>query len=328
MEERMETLIREMKNGDQRSLARLISCVEDRQAGWKDVMKSIYPGTGKACVLGITGSPGAGKSTLAGEIARRFLDRGLSLGIIAVDPSSPYSGGALLGDRLRMRDISTNPGVFIRSMATRGALGGLCQAARDVMRIMDAAGKDVVLIETVGVGQDEIEVVSASDYVVLVTFPGQGDGIQATRAGVMEIADLFVVNKCDRDGADVMASEISAMLELSSEAGQERPPVMMTSAFTQEGIDDLCGVLSEFINRKKARGKPQRDHVRNEVLGLLEREMVGMLRERIMENGKLESALDAILEGKGDPYSAAEELMARVHLVRSRPGERKEDTRG
>ena len=270
MKENLMLMIEAAKDSNERALAKLISHVEDRRTGWKDAMKAIYPKTGQTCVIGVTGSPGAGKSTLVGEFAKRLADLGHTIGIIAVDPSSPFSGGALLGDRIRMRDISTHHSIFIRSMATRGMLGGLCQAARDVVRIMDFAGRDVVIIETVGVGQDEIEVVSASDYVVLVTFPGQGDGIQAIKAGVMEIANLFVVNKCDRDGADVMASEISAMLDLSADTGTAIPQVIKTSAITKEGMVELLDILSNFIHGKKKNPHHQKEHVRREILSILE----------------------------------------------------------
>jgi len=315
MKERLARLIEAMRTGNVRALARLISFVEDRQEGWKDVMKSIYGTTGHACVFGITGSPGAGKSTLTNEIAKRLLRREHTIGIIAVDPSSPYSGGALLGDRLRMRDICTDRNIFIRSMATRGVLGGLCQAARDVARILDAAGKDVILIETVGVGQDEIEVVSASDYVMLVTCPGQGDGIQAIKAGVMEIADLFVVNKADKDGADELASEISAMLDLSTEMEVKKQSVIKTSAVTKEGLDDLVENLEGFLNEKKSGSKRVRDQVRQEILSIMEREIVGILRERIMSNGRLEGALDLVMADRSDPYTEVDEMLSGYSLM-------------
>lgn len=315
MKERLVRLIEAMMAGNVRALARLISFVEDRQEGWKDAMKSIYGTTGHACVFGITGSPGAGKSTLTNEIAKRLLRREHTIGIIAVDPSSPYSGGALLGDRLRMRDICTDRNIFIRSMATRGVLGGLCQAARDVARILDAAGKDVILIETVGVGQDEIEVVSASDYVMLVTCPGQGDGIQAIKAGVMEIADLFVVNKADKDGADELASEISAMLDLSTEMEVKKQSVIKTSAVTKEGLDDLVKNLEGFLNEKKSGSKRVRDQVRQEILSIMEREIVGILRERIMSNGRLEGALDLVMADRSDPYTEVDEMLSGYSLM-------------
>lgn len=311
MEDALRRLIDAAREGDERSLARLITHVEDRRPGWKDAMKAVYPHTGRACVIGITGSPGAGKSTLVCEIAIRLVAEGLSIGIIAVDPSSPFSGGALLGDRIRMRDISAVSGVFIRSMATRGMLGGLCQAAKDVVRIMDFARKDVVLIETVGVGQDEIEVVGAADHVMLVTFPGGGDGIQAIKAGVMEIADLFVVNKADRGGADETASEISAMLELSTQGQSSMPPVIRTSALTKGGLEELTTVLKGYISRKKTGPLLQEAHVRREILGILDREVTRLIRDRVASNGRLQACIERIMTGTSDPYTAADEIIER-----------------
>lgn len=317
MEEKLALMIEAARKSNERALAKLISHVEDRKPGWKDIMKAIYAETGRTCVIGVTGSPGAGKSSLVGEFAKQLGDMGYTIGIIAVDPSSPFSGGAVLGDRIRMRDISTYKNIFIRSMATRGMLGGLCQAARDVVRIMDFAGKDIVIIETVGVGQDEIEVVSASDYVVLITYPGGGDSVQAIKAGVMEIADIFVVNKCDRDGADVIVSEISAMLDLSTETVAKIPPVIKTSALTKEGIDKFMDILSEFIQKKKKGPHSQEEHVRQEVMSILETEMVTLIKERIMGNGNMEKELKLILSGKSDPYSVADQLIKRFAVIKN-----------
>jgi LAO/AO transport system kinase len=262
---------------------------------------------------------------LVGEFAKRLGAMGYSIGIIAVDPSSPFSGGAVLGDRIRMRDISTCQNIFIRSMATRGMLGGLCQAARDVVRIMHFAGRDIVIIETVGVGQDEIEVVSASDYVVLVTYPGGGDSVQAIKAGVMEIADLFVVNKCDRDGADVIVSEISAMLDLSTETAAKTPQVIKTSALTKEGIEKLVDILSEFIQKKKKGLHYQKEHVRQEVISILEMEMVSLIKERITGNGNMDKEIELILSGRSDPYSVADELIKRFAVIKNLEKKRKGD---
>jgi LAO/AO transport system kinase len=322
VEEKLALMIEAARENNERALAKLISHVEDRKPGWKEIMKTIYAETGRTCVIGVTGSPGAGKSSLVGEFAKRLGDKGYNIGIIAVDPSSPFSGGAVLGDRIRMRDISTYQNIFIRSMATRGMLGGLCQAARDVVRIMDFAGRDIVIIETVGVGQDEIEVVSASDYVVLVTYPGGGDSVQAIKAGVMEIADLFVVNKCDRGGADVIVSEISAMLDLSTETAEEVPPVIKVSAFTKEGIDELMDILSDFIQKKKEGPHYQKEHVRQEVMSILETEIVTLIKERITGNGNMEKELKLILSGKSDPYSIADGLIKRFAIVKN-PKEKK-----
>ncbi len=309
MERSWEDLIQAMRQGSVRALSQMITAVENRETGWHEGMKAVYPFSGSACVIGITGSPGAGKSTLTSVIARRMAEQGLSLGIIAVDPSSPFSGGALLGDRLRMQEISTLPGIFIRSMATRGSLGGLCQAARDVTRILDASGKDVILIETVGVGQDEIDVVRASDFVMLVLFPGSGDGIQVIKAGTMEIADLFVVNKADRDGADEMASEIAAMLSLCAFEDRPVPQVVRTSALNRIGIDELMSVLTGIVRERKKRRLPGSDEVREEILELVEREISRLVRQDLAKNGRLQQSVDLILAKKSDPYTAAARLL-------------------
>jgi len=298
--------------GDVRSLARMITRVENRENGWKEAMKALYPRSGRARIFGITGSPGAGKSSLTNKIALLLVERGLQVGIIAVDPSSPFSGGALLGDRLRMRDIATTEGIFIRSMATRGTLGGLCQAARDVARILDASGKDIVLIETVGVGQDEVEVVKAADLVMVVLVPGQGDGIQALKAGVMEIADLFVVNKADRDGADEVVNDVLAMLEISSQADGKRPPVLKTSALSGDGVPEVVETLLG-LQRDPADGTHlQGDRVREEILTLLEREILRVVRGAWGVNGALDEAVGEVLAGRQDPYSVAERMIAGV----------------
>ena len=305
-----EQLTEGVVRGDVRSLARMITRVENREDGWKEAMKVLYPRSGRARIFGITGSPGAGKSSLTNKIALLLVERGLQVGIIAVDPSSPFSGGALLGDRLRMRDIATTDGIFIRSMATRGTLGGLCQAARDVARILDASGKDIVLIETVGVGQDEVEVVKAADLVVVVLVPGQGDGIQALKAGIMEIADLFVVNKADRAGADEVVNDVLGMLEISSQADGKRPPVMKTSALSGEGVRELVDTLVGLQRAPAEDARPQGDRVREEILTLLEREILLLVRRTWGVNGALGEAVGEVLAGRQDPYSVAERMIA------------------
>jgi len=297
--------------GNVRAMARLITRVEDRELGWKDAMKAVYPFTGSARIFGITGSPGAGKSSLTSEIAESLVKRGHQVGIIAVDPSSPFSGGALLGDRLRMKKLFTIPEVFIRSMATRGVLGGMSQAARDVARIMDAFGKDIILIETVGVGQDEIEVVKTADRVVMVCIPGQGDGIQALKAGVMEIADIYVVNKADLPGADEVAADISAMLGLSSETGQPSP-VLKTSALKNQGISELVDTLLKpplETNQDNIRREIQ---VREELLSLMENEVFRAIRSRWEESGALAREVRKMMDENKDPYSIVADLLGQL----------------
>jgi LAO/AO transport system kinase len=290
-------------------MARLITRVENREPGWETAMSQIYFMSGSARVFGITGSPGAGKSTLTSEITRLIADRGFSVGIIAVDPSSPFSGGALLGDRLRMKALFTLESVYIRSMATRGMLGGLCQAARDVVRIMDAFGKDIVLIETVGVGQDEIEIVRAADRVMVVMIPGQGDGIQAIKAGVMEIADIYVVNKADKPGADEVAADIGAMLSLSEWQRDEMPPVLQTSALSKQGIEALVDVLLAVPAGGGGHRLNKETRVKEELLSLVEREVFRRTRKDLEQDGLLRQAVDRVMNNAGDPYTIVKQMM-------------------
>jgi LAO/AO transport system kinase len=309
MDNAWEKLVRGVKGGDVRSMARLITRVENREPGWETAMSQIYFMSGSARVFGITGSPGAGKSTLTSEITRLLADRGFSVGIIAVDPSSPFSGGALLGDRLRMKALFTLESVYIRSMATRGMLGGLCQAARDVVRIMDAFGKDIVLIETVGVGQDEIEIVRAADRVMVVMIPGQGDGIQAIKAGVMEIADIYVVNKADKPGADEVAADIGAMLSLSEWQRDELPPVLQVSALSRQGIEALVDVLLAVPADGSRQRLNKETRIKEEMLSLVEREVFRRTRKELEQDGWLGQAVDRVMGKAGDPYTIVKQMM-------------------
>jgi LAO/AO transport system kinase len=277
-------------------------------------MAALFPHSAGVRVIGLTGPPGAGKSSLTNRVAAALVTRGHRVGIIAVDPTSPFSGGALLGDRLRMRDVATTPGVFIRSMATRGVLGGLCQAARDVARILAAAGHDVVLIETVGVGQDEIEVVKAADLVVVVCVPGQGDGVQTLKAGIMEIADVFVVNKADREGADTVVADIHAMQALTTAADAVPAPVLSTCALSGDGIEALVDAL--VAPQPQAGPAHARDdsRVREEILTLIERDIARLVRERWDGSAELAEAVARVRRGEADPYSAAHTFLGTITL--------------
>jgi len=306
-----DDLVTGVRRGEPRPLARLISRVEDREPGWQGAMKALFPHAGGARIIGITGPPGAGKSSLTSGITASLVARGHRVGIIAVDPTSPFSGGALLGDRLRMREVATTPGVFIRSMATRGTLGGLCQGARDVARILAAAGHDIILLETVGVGQDEIEVVKAADLVVVVCVPGQGDGVQTLKAGIMEIADLFVVNKADRDGADVLVADIRSMQALTGDGGPTAP-VLETCALTGQGVDALVDALLAPPGASRRGGDSDEARVREEILTLLEREIARLVRRRWGENASLDDAVQRVRRGETDPYSAAQSILAGI----------------
>ena len=310
MDSKWHKLITDMKSGSVLALSRLITRVESREPGWMEAMQEIFPAAGKARLIGITGSPGAGKSTLTNQIACTLVERGFKVGIIAVDPSSPFSGGALLGDRIRMRDVSCLEGVFVRSMATRGALGGLNQSARDVAKIMDAFGKDFVLIETVGVGQDEIEVVKTTDLVLVICVPGQGDGIQAIKAGVMEIANIYVVNKADREGAEQVVMDIDAMLALGSDSDTLKPLIIKTIATRGEGIPLLVDETLSLLETLDRKDTLQKNRVQEELIGLVEKEIVGLIKMHWNKTGELDLAVKEILDGKNDPYSIARDVTA------------------
>jgi len=318
MEERTwEKLVKGTCDGEPRALARLISRIESREPGWQRAMKALYPRTGKARILGITGSPGAGKSSLVNRLASGFVARGHRVGIIAVDPSSPFSGGALLGDRLRMHDVAATKNVFIRSMATRGSLGGLAQGTRDVARVLDAAGYDLVLIETVGVGQDETEIVKAADVVMVVCVPGQGDGVQALKAGIMEIADLFVVNKADRDGADQVVADIRGMLALAGGGARDFEMVFQTNALSGQGLDTLIDALAHRMKRLAESPDRASARAREEVLTLVEREITRRVRAYLAGGDRLGEVVERVRHRQCDPYTAAESLLADLSNVKA-----------
>ncbi len=302
-------LVEEMKEGSVRALSRLITGVENREPGWMEAMKLIFKDTGRSRIIGITGSPGAGKSVLTDQITYQFAEQGLSVGIIAIDPSSPFSGGALLGDRIRMKMSGDLGSVFIRSMATRGALGGLSQATRDVTKILDAFGKDIIIVETVGVGQDEIDVVKTTDLVVVVCVPGQGDAIQAIKAGVMEIADIFVVNKADREGADQVAIDIQGMLSMSASDEMPHIPIIKTVATQGEGIQDLTDNISKILESRERKTSREIEHLKEEILVLMEREIASSVRSRWEKNGDFDALVQKVLDRQSDPYSVVQEMI-------------------
>ena len=294
-------------------VARAISWAESADARFPDLLALLFPKTGRARVTGLTGSPGAGKSTLTAALARRARARGRKVGIVAVDPSSPFSGGAILGDRIRMQDLYTDPGVLIRSMATRGHLGGLARASADAVDVLDAAGFDDVLVETVGVGQDEVDVFRLAESCVVVLTPGMGDDIQAIKAGLMEVADLFVVNKADRDGADRVVQEILQMLELG-EHGAWIPPVVKTVATTGAGLDELIEKLEEHRNfllgPNGARRKRERTRIRIE--GLIREDFLRRVKSLGGDQGALDEAANRVEARAEDPIAAARGLVQRV----------------
>jgi LAO/AO transport system kinase len=308
-----EALVSAADGGDPRALARLISLVENGSPQLRSVMRLVAPRTSQARVIGLTGSPGVGKSTVTGALVRAYRATGLRVGVLAVDPTSPFTGGALLGDRVRMQDHATDGGVFIRSMASRGHLGGLSWAAPQALRILDAAGFDVIMVETVGVGQAEVEIASLADTTLVIVAPGMGDSVQAAKAGILEIADIFVVNKSDRPGAQEAVRDLRTMLAMASYGeGAWKPPIVSTTAMSGEGIDDLVIHLNAHAEWLAESGEGERRRVaraREEITVLA----VAQVRERLGAlpgEARLEELAGQVASGKLDPYSAADELIS------------------
>ncbi|BAU86157.1 methylmalonyl Co-A mutase-associated GTPase MeaB [Streptomyces laurentii] len=307
-------LVAQAREGRPRAVARLISLVEGASPQLREVMAALAPLTGNAYVVGLTGSPGVGKSTSTSALVSAYRRAGKRVGVLAVDPSSPFSGGALLGDRVRMSEHASDPGVYIRSMATRGHLGGLAWSAPQAIRVLDAAGCDVILVETVGVGQSEVEIASQADTSVVLLAPGMGDGIQAAKAGILEIGDVYVVNKADRDGADATARELNHMLGLGEARapGDWRPPIVKTVAARGEGVDEVVEALEKHRAWMEERGvlaERRRARAAREV----ETIAVTALRERIGDlhgDRRLDALAERITAGTLDPYAAADELIA------------------
>ena len=305
-------LVAQVFAGSHQAAARLISLVEDGEREGLEALRTLYPRTGKAYTVGITGPPGAGKSTLVDALIKRIRAAGETVGIIAIDPTSPFTGGALLGDRVRMQDHATDPGVFVRSMATRGHLGGLAPATSDVIHILDALGCAFILIETVGAGQGEVEVVSAADTVIVVTVPGLGDAVQMLKAGIMEIGDLFVVNKADRPEADRAVTEINMMLGLAPERGW-RPPALKTVAIGGEGVEEVLAAIRSHRAHLETAGQlteRRRERRRGEVLHALEAQIREEVLAQARADGTLEAVVEQVADGRLDPHSAAKRLLS------------------
>ncbi|HWF06473.1 MAG TPA: methylmalonyl Co-A mutase-associated GTPase MeaB [Candidatus Angelobacter sp.] len=301
-----------IRAGDVRALARAISTIEDNRPESRELLKSLFNFSGRAHVIGLTGAPGAGKSTLVDQLAREYRKQELTVGIIAVDPTSPYTGGAILGDRIRMQSHHADAGIYIRSMATRGNLGGLARSTTDAATVLDAAGKDMVLIETVGVGQDEIDIVRLADVTIVILVPGMGDDVQTIKAGIMEIADIFVINKSDREGADRVEREIRMMQSLAIRSDKWTPPIIKTVASEGKGIADLAATIAsyeQYLQQKDLLIKKKISSWRERLIemlrdGLLER----LLTERLPEE-KIASLAADIAEHRRDPYSLVEEIV-------------------
>jgi len=305
------TVLERFKKKDETALARLISLVENREKNFEKILSKLFPISGKAFRLGVTGPPGAGKSTLVDKLATHFLKNKKSVGIVAVDPTSPFTGGALLGDRVRMQGASERKSAFIRSMATRGSQGGLAAATGDVALVLDAFGKDFVFIETVGVGQVELDVASQADVTLLVLVPESGDSIQAMKAGLMEIADIFVVNKADREGSRKMVAELDMVLNFKRKKGDWRYPVVPTEAVNNVGVDVLLNTIDEY--RKFAADhhiveRKRKEQIKAALLGMIERK-IRTKAEAILQN-ELTTLVEKIWKREVDPYTAVEELLA------------------
>jgi LAO/AO transport system kinase len=304
----------QLRSGDPRALARAISTVENHAPGWIELLKELFPHTGKALTIGLTGAPGAGKSTLVDQLAKQYRAQSKTVGIIAVDPSSPYTGGAILGDRIRMQQHFSDPGIYIRSMATRGSLGGLARTTADVASVLDAAGRDLILIETVGVGQDEIDIVRLADVTVVILVPGMGDDVQTIKAGIMEIADIFVINKVDREGAERVEREIRAMQSLAVRSDEWTPPIVKTVATENQGTMELADAVAAYESHLQKRGLLAQRRIKNWEGRLLEMLRDSMLQsaQAAMKDGELERLASEIAEHKRDPYSAIEEIANRI----------------
>jgi LAO/AO transport system kinase len=305
-------LIAKALDGDRYALARLISLVEDNGTEAQEALAALYPSTGKAHLVGVTGPPGSGKSTLVNEFAKTLRARNVTVGIIAVDPTSPFTGGALLGDRVRMRDLAGDPGVFIRSMATRGSLGGLAQATNDVVKVLDAAEFDVILIETVGAGQAEVEIARTAHTTVVLEAPGMGDEVQALKAGLMEIADILVVNKADRPGASrtARALEMAVNRNMSSGAGHWRPPILQTVALDGSGVPEVLQAIEdhrEYLCTSGLLAKRERMRIQAELLNLLQHELLDQLLDKAGEK-QIEAWIERIAARKVDVYTATRKL--------------------
>jgi LAO/AO transport system kinase len=301
-------------DGDPRAIARAMSLIEDEAPAGADLVRAVFPRTGGAYLIGVTGPPGAGKSTLVDRLIAAIRAAGRTVGVVAVDPTSPFSGGAILGDRVRMQAHASDPGVFIRSMATRGHLGGLARATSEVAIVLDAAGMDIVLIETVGVGQDEVDIVRTADVSVVTIVPGAGDEVQALKAGIMEIADIFVVNKADREGADRTVASIEAMLSLQTFAeGEWRPPIVKTEATTGAGVPELLETIERFRNHTAAeRGTRRRARAEWRVRELLGQRFLAHVERHVLAPGEFDRILEEIAARQLDPYTAADGIVDRA----------------
>jgi LAO/AO transport system kinase len=315
----MSTLER-FYGGDRMALSKIISFVENQSADYRKVLAQLYPRTGKAYRVGFTGPPGAGKSTIVDKLTALLVNDQKSVGIIAVDPTSPFTGGALLGDRIRMQDLTNREGVFIRSMATRGSYGGLATTTKEVSLVMDAFGKDYVLIETVGVGQVELDVVNACDTTVVILVPESGDSVQAMKAGLMEIADVFVVNKSDREGARRIVTELEMILDIRRKQGEWEYPVVSAEAVNNKGIDILRSKILQhrkFIMEHHHFERHRKEQIKAEIKKIVEMKIRDIVGEKVLVSLDLDEVTERVFQGQDDPYSVGEKIMSRISITNS-----------
>ncbi|MFQ5817858.1 MAG: methylmalonyl Co-A mutase-associated GTPase MeaB [Terriglobia bacterium] len=315
---RTDPAIEPIRAGDPRAIARAISAIEDREAGSEKLLQALFPFTGNGYLIGITGAPGGGKSSLADKLAATYREQQKRVGIIAVDPTSPFTGGALLGDRIRMQKHATDAGIYIRSMATRGFLGGVARAAADAALVLDAAGKEIVLIETVGVGQDEVEIVKLADATVLVLVPGMGDEVQTFKAGIMEIADVFVINKVDRGGTEKLEHELKLLLGLSTRTDGWQPPIIKTVATEGTGVAELTQAVAEYRSHLERRGLEQEKRVerwQQRLLALLRERTLAQIVSTGIGEDKLAGYADQVARRERDPYSIVDEMLRTAGIL-------------
>jgi len=314
----VETWAQQIRAGEIRAMSRAITAIENHAPEAEPLLQTLFPQTGSAYLTGVTGAPGTGKSTLVDRLAAHYRKHNEGVGVIAVDPTSPYTGGAILGDRIRMQSHAGDAGIFIRSMATRGFLGGLARATAEVALLLDAAGKQQILIETVGVGQDEIDIVRLADCVVIVLVPGLGDDIQNMKAGLMEIGDIFVLNKADREGADRLEEQLHAMLALVMPNNGWHPPVIRTIAIENKGIDVLAEAVAKFraqFERSMERTKKHTEHWRNRLIQLLEARIFDRVLCAVGGEAALNQLAAEVAERRKDPFAAVNELLSKSGLL-------------